>query len=103
MLLVLIVIFLVIAPLVPRGLRALVPPRADAPPPREVVSRDIVISVAKDGVIEINRQRVDAAALPERLAGLYRRRINRRRSARLRVWQAEACPTSAAPAGSGSA
>ena len=75
-LLVLIIIFMVIAPLVPRGLRALVPPRSDAPPPPEVVSRDIVISVAKDGVIEINQQRVEPAALPERLADLYRRRIN---------------------------
>lgn len=75
-LLVLIIIFMVIAPLVPRGLRALVPPRADAPPPPEVVSRDIVISVAKDGAIEINQQRVEPAALPERLAGLYRRHIN---------------------------
>jgi biopolymer transport protein ExbD len=32
--------------------------------------------VAKDGVIAINQQRVEAGALPERLADLYRRHIN---------------------------
>jgi biopolymer transport protein TolR len=77
-LLVLIIIFMVITPLVPRGLEAAVPPQADAPPPPGEVSSDIVVSVAKDGVIEINRQRVEAAALLERLADLYRRHINDR-------------------------
>ena len=75
-LLVLIIIFMVITPLGPRGLEAVVPPQADAPPPPGVVSRDIVISVAKDGAIEINQQPVESAALPERLADLYRRHIN---------------------------
>src|SRR5450759_209421 len=41
-----------------------------------LVRREIVISVAKDGVIAINQQRVEAGALPERLADLYRRHIN---------------------------
>ena len=75
-LLVLIIIFMVITPLAPRGLEAVVPPQADAPPPPGAVSRDIVVSVAKSGAIEINQQPVAAAALPERLADLYRRHIN---------------------------
>jgi len=75
-LLVLIIIFMVITPVAPRGLQALVPPQADAPPPPGLVSRDIVISVAKNGAIEINQQPVELAALPERLADLYRRHIN---------------------------
>src|SRR5260370_22534991 len=75
-LLVLIIIFMVITPVAPRGLQALVPPQADAPPPPGLVSRDIVISVAKNGAIEINQQPVELAALPERLAALYRRHIN---------------------------
>ena len=74
-LLVLIIIFMAITPLVPRGLEAVVPPQADAAPPPGEVSRDIVLSLAKDGTIEINRQRVEAAALPERLAELYRRHL----------------------------
>ena len=75
-LLVLIIIFMVIAPLVPRGLEAVVPPRAEASPPPGYVSREIVISVAGNGAIEINRQPVESGALPERLAELYRRHIN---------------------------
>src|ERR1022692_3515789 len=43
-LLVLIIIFMVITPLVPRGLNTVVPPQADTPPPPEVIPRDIVIS-----------------------------------------------------------
>jgi biopolymer transport protein ExbD len=74
-LLVLIIIFMVITPLVPRGLNAVVPPQADAPPPPGVVQRDIVISVAKNGAIEINQQPVEPGTLPERLADLYRRHL----------------------------
>ena len=75
-LLVLIIIFMVITPIAPRGLQALVPPQADTPPPPGLVPRDIVISVEKNGAIEINQQPVEPAALPERLAELYRRQIN---------------------------
>jgi biopolymer transport protein TolR len=75
-LLVLIIIFMVITPIAPHGLQALVPPQADTPPPPGLIPRDIVISVAKDGTIEINQQPVELAALPERLAELYRRHIN---------------------------
>jgi hypothetical protein len=55
-LLVLIIIFMVITPIAPRGLNAVVPPQADTPPPPGVIPRDIVISVAKNGAIEINQQ-----------------------------------------------
>jgi biopolymer transport protein ExbD len=75
-LLVLIIIFMVITPIAPRGLNALVPPQADAPPPPGVITRDIVITVAKDGAIEINQQPVAPGTLPERLAGLYRSHTN---------------------------
>ena len=74
-LLVLIIIFMVITPLVPRGLNAVVPPQADAPPPPDVIPRDIVITVAKNGAIEINQQPVAPGKLPERLADLYRRHL----------------------------
>ena len=75
-LLVLIIIFMVITPLAPQGLRAVVPPQSDVTPPAADVSRDIVISVALGGAIEINSQAVEAAMLGERLADLYRRHIN---------------------------
>jgi biopolymer transport protein ExbD len=75
-LLVLIIIFMVITPIAPRGLQALVPQQAASAPPEGVASRDIVISIGKDEAIQINQQPVDRAALPERLAALYRTGIN---------------------------
>jgi biopolymer transport protein ExbD len=75
-LLVLIIIFMVITPIAPRGLQALVPQQASTTPPASVQSRDIVISIAKDQSIEINRQPVAFESLPERLAALYRTGIN---------------------------
>jgi biopolymer transport protein ExbD len=73
-LLVLIIIFMVIAPIAPRGLDAVVPPPSENI--MKVESREIVISVTRDGAIDINRQPVLVADLGERLAGLYRRQIN---------------------------
>jgi len=75
-LLVLIIIFMVITPVAPRGLEAIAPPQSDAPPPANVVSREIVISVARDGAIDINQHPVEFAFLGERLADLYRSHIN---------------------------
>src|SRR5450432_3130069 len=73
-LLVLIIIFMVITPIAPRGLETQVPQQAATTPPENVVSRDIVISIGK--TLEINRQPVELAALPERLAALYRTNFN---------------------------
>jgi len=70
-LLVLIIIFMVITPVTPRGLHALVPQQSDTPPPRDVASHDLVVSVAKDRVITINQQPVAYEAMAERLAALY--------------------------------
>ena len=74
-LLVLIIIFMVITPLAPHGLQAVVPPQSDVTPPAAAVSRDIVITVALGGAIEINSQAVEVATLGERLADVYRRHI----------------------------
>jgi biopolymer transport protein ExbD len=75
-LLVLIIIFMVITPIAPRGLQTVVPPQSETAPPPDVVSREIVITVAKDGTLEINRQPVTLANLGEQLTSLYRRHIN---------------------------
>ena len=55
---------------------SVVPPQADSSPPEGAVSRDIVITVAKNGAIEINQQPVEPGTLPARLTDLYRRHIN---------------------------
>src|SRR4051794_3919510 len=67
-LLVLIIIFMVIAPLTPRGLNALVPQEskgetASAPE----TGREIVITVVGDGTVRLNQEVVALSALGERL------------------------------------
>src|SRR4051794_23420605 len=69
-LLVLIIIFMVISPTVSKGLDALAPQQSDAAPPASPIPQEIVITVAKDGLIEINQQKVELTRLGERLAGL---------------------------------
>jgi len=71
-LLVLIIIFMVIMPTKSIGLKALVPEdstRVERPP--EPVSRDIVISVHRDGSVELNREALDIPRLRERLERLF--------------------------------
>jgi len=71
-LLVLIVIFMVITPLTPTGLRTLVPQPApvsrEQPPP----ARDIVISVRPDGTVRLNQEPVNLTELRQRLTLLFR-------------------------------
>ena len=76
-LLVLIIIFMVITPVAPHGLKAVVPPQSDIPPEQAAdVAREIVISVMAGGGIEINSQTVEMARLGERLDELYRLHLN---------------------------
>ena len=75
-LLVLIIIFMVITPEVSNGLDVVAPQPSNTPAPANVVSREIVITVAKDGAIEINHQPVAPGTLGSRLAELYGRHIN---------------------------
>ena len=68
-LLVLIIIFLVITPSNTKGLNALAPQEAaDSLPVQK--PREIVITVAKDGAIEINQQPVEPGKLADRLVSL---------------------------------
>jgi len=68
-LLVLIIIFLVITPLTPAGLRTLVPQPPDAEDHES--SRDIVVTVERDGSIRLNAERIKLLALDERLRQIY--------------------------------
>jgi biopolymer transport protein ExbD len=70
-LLVLIIIFMVITPLTPTGLRTLVAQPASATreqPP----AQDIVITVRPDGTVRLNQEPVNVADLRQRLARLVR-------------------------------
>ncbi len=71
-LLVLIIIFMVITPVTPRGLNALVPQPPSGDPGRVAPAHDIVVSVRGDGTLMLNQEVLDAAGLGERLASLFK-------------------------------
>ena len=77
-LLVLLIIFMVIAPVTPKGLSALVPQPAK---PNEQPSisdlRTVVISVAKDKSLMINQDAVTEADLQTRLEDIFKSRAER--------------------------
>jgi len=78
-LLVLLIIFMVITPLTPKGLDALVPqPSKDkSPPPDEVQNRTIVVSVDARGHLKINQDPISADELGTRLEDIFKSRNER--------------------------
>ena len=77
-LLVLIIIFMVITPLTPHGLEALVP---QPPPPNAKPNlsdqRTVVIVIEKDGSIKINQDPVQESNLQQRLEDIFKTRAER--------------------------
>ncbi|MBM3727111.1 MAG: biopolymer transporter ExbD [Acidobacteria bacterium] len=78
-LLVLLIIFMVITPLTPKGLEALVPqpPPPNAPPPPPDQDRTVVIVIEKDKSIKINQEPTDTARLGPRLEEIFKTRAER--------------------------
>ncbi len=77
-LLVLIIIFMVITPLTPKGLDALVPqPNPDAKPSQEVLNRTIVVSIDATRRVTINQDPVDIRQLGSRLEDIFKTRSER--------------------------
>jgi biopolymer transport protein ExbD len=77
-LLVLIIIFMVITPLTPKGLEALVP--QPAPPNQQQTDADqrtVVVSIAKDKSMMINNEPTDEAKLGPRLEEIFKTRAER--------------------------
>lgn len=78
-LLVLLIIFMVITPLTPKGLDALVPqpppPNAAPPPPGQ--DRTVVVTVNKDKSLKINQEDVLEANLAKRLEDIFKTRAER--------------------------
>ena len=71
-LLVLIIIFMVITPLTPTGLKTEVPQPAPATDRPQPPAHDIVITVRGDRTIRLNQEPVDLENLPQRLARISR-------------------------------
>src|SRR3954463_14601644 len=77
-LLVLIIIFMVITPLTPKGLEALVPqPPPPNQPPQQSDDRTVVISIDKDRKWMLNTEPTDPQRLSERLMEVFKTRAEK--------------------------
>jgi len=76
-LLVLLIIFMVIAPVIPRGELAQVPQAAKKSPPADAVVLEVVKSRSGEVSFRINRQNVSQQDLAARLAVIYANRAER--------------------------
>jgi biopolymer transport protein ExbD len=79
-LLVLLVIFMTITPLTPKGLDAAVPqppPPGTPPPPPDEVNKTIVISIDKTGTIKINQDVIEIRYLGDQLQDIFKTRNER--------------------------
>jgi len=78
-LLVLLIIFMVITPLTPHGLDALVPqpPPPNAPPPNPDHDRTVVIIIDKDKKMMINTEQTDPGRLGQRLMDVFKTRAEK--------------------------
>ena len=77
-LLVLLIIFMVITPLTPKGLDALVPqPNPNAQPSDELLARTVVVSIDAQRNVKINQDRVDIRELGTRLEDIFKTRNER--------------------------
>ena len=78
-LLVLLIIFMVITPLTPKGLDALVPqpPPPNAPPPDPNTDRTVVIIIDKDKNMMLNTEQTDASRLGQRLMEVFKTRAEK--------------------------
>ena len=79
-LLVLLVIFMTITPLTPKGLDANVPqppPPGTPPPPPDALNKTIVVSIDKTGTIKINQNVVEIRYLGDQLQDIFKTRNER--------------------------
>lgn len=77
-LLVLIIIFMVITPTVPIGLRAVIPEPAPPKPTPEIPNPDIVVvQVMRDDKLMVNREPTDWDLLGARLSAIFKRRAEK--------------------------
>jgi len=74
-LLVLLIIFMIITPLTPKGLDALVPkPDKNQKPNKNVLERTIVVSIDAQRVVSINQTQVPIGELEQRLVDIFKNR-----------------------------
>lgn len=79
-LLVLLVIFMTITPLTPKGLDAAVPqppPPGTPPPPPDELNKTVVVSIDKGGTIKVNQDVFELRYLGDKLQDIFKTRNDR--------------------------
>ena len=79
-LLVLLVIFMTITPLTPKGLDAAVPqppPPGTPPPPADELNKTVVISMDANGILKVNQDEVELRYLGDKLQDIFKTRNDR--------------------------
>lgn len=78
-LLVLIIIFMVITPLIPKGLDALVPQPSppDAKPSEEIMAKTVVVQITTTGAVKINQEDSSWDQLGPRLEEIFKTRAEK--------------------------
>jgi len=79
-LLVLLVIFMTITPLTPKGLDAAVPqppPPGTPPPPPDQLNKTVVISMDANGILKVNQDEVELRYLGDKLQDIFKTRNDR--------------------------
>jgi biopolymer transport protein ExbD len=79
-LLVLLVIFMTITPLTPKGLDAAIPqppPPGTPPPPPDELNRTVVISMDQNGIVKVNQDEVELRNLGVTLQDIFKTRNDR--------------------------
>jgi biopolymer transport protein TolR len=77
-LLVLLIIFMLVAPVLTKALRSEIPRKADSPLPEEYAERQLVLNVAADGTLALNREPTTLENLPGRLRDVFASRGGKR-------------------------
>ena len=70
-LLVLLVIFIMVAPIMTKALPSAIPQKADHPLPAEHAEQQLVVRVCADGRLLLNREEIGLSSLPSRLQELF--------------------------------
>jgi biopolymer transport protein TolR len=79
-LLVLLVIFMTITPLTPKGLDAAVPqppPPGTPPPPPDQINKTVVITMDQNGTLKVNQDEVELRYLGDKLQDIFKTRNDR--------------------------
>ena len=70
-LLVLLIIFMMVTPILTKALQSDIPQKVDQPLPAEYTEKQLVVRVAADGRLLLNREEVGLSSLPGRLREIF--------------------------------